>query len=256
MENDLVSIITPLYNAEKFVSETIESVLNQTYENWEMIIVDDCSRDSGPEIVREYQKKDKRIKLIQLEKNSGSAFARNKAIEESKGRYIAFLDSDDLWHPEKLEKQISFMKRNDYAFTFTKYQLMTEEGKLLNRFIEVPKKLNYRQALLLNQVGCSTAMYDIAKLGKVYLPIIKKAEDYGLWLKILKMGYYGYGLNETLVYYRIRKNSLSANKLSLVKYHWKLYRDIEKLSVIEASLYSIGLGFILIKLLRLIEKLF
>lgn len=249
MENDLVSIITPLYNTENYISKTIESVLNQTYQNWEMIIVDDCSSDNGPDIVKKYQKKDGRIRLIQLDKNSGGAIARNRAIEKAKGRFIAFLDSDDLWHPEKLEKQIDFMKRNDYPFTFTKYQLITEDGKLLNKFIEVPKKINYRKALLFNPIGCLTVIYDSKKMGKVYMPLIKKRQDYGLWLKILKMGYYGYGLNETLAYYRLRKNSLSANKFSLIKYQWKLYRDIENLSLVE-SIFYLG-SVILTKILRI-----
>lgn len=256
MIDDLVSIITPLYNAEKYISDTIESVLNQTYEKWEMIIVDDCSSDKGVEIVEKYQKKDERIRLIRLEKNSGSAISRNKGIEEARGRYIAFLDSDDIWHREKLEKQISFMRQNNYVFTFTKYQFMSEDGKLMNKVINVPKKVDYKRALILNPIGCLTAIYDSKIIGKVYFPIIKKSEDYGFWLKILKMGYYGHGLNEVLAYYRIRRNSLSANKFSLVKYHWNLYRNIEKLPIIKSAFYSIGGGFLIVKLLELKEKLF
>jgi teichuronic acid biosynthesis glycosyltransferase TuaG len=237
MENKLVSIITPLYNSGKYVKETIESVLSQTYTNWEMIIVDDCSTDNGVEIIQEYAKKDSRIKLISLAKNSGAAVARNTAIKVAKGFYIAFLDSDDLWKPEKLERQIHFMEKNDYSFTFTSYQQITEDGKKIERIIKVPPILSYRQALLKNPIGCLTVIYSAEKLGKIYMPLIRKRQDYALWLKILKSGVKGYGLNQVLAYYRLRKSSISSNKLDLIKYQWKLYRKIEKLSVPESVFY-------------------
>ncbi|WP_027339026.1 glycosyltransferase family 2 protein [Halonatronum saccharophilum] len=237
MNNKLISIVTPLYNSEDYISKTIESVLGQTHQNWELIIVDDCSSDNGVQIVRKYQKQDSRIKLIELKKNSGSAVARNTAIREADGRYIAFLDSDDLWHPQKLEKQIKFMKDNNYAFSFTKYQHMTEESNLVNKYINVPERLSYRRALLINPIGCLTVIYDTKQLGKVYMPLIRKRQDYGLWLKILKREGYGYGLNENLAYYRLRSNSLSASKINLVKYQWKLYREIEELSILESIFY-------------------
>jgi len=237
MSCELISIITPLYNSKKFIEETIESVLNQTYYNWEMIIVDDCSSDNGIEIVNHYKKQDNRIKLIKLKKNSGGAVARNTAIKEAKGRYIAFLDSDDLWHPKKLEKQIEFMQKNNYAFTFTKYQQMTEDSNLIDKFINVPEKISYRKALLINPIGCLTVIYDTQKVGKVYMPLIRKRQDYGLWLKILKKEGYGYGLNENLAYYRLRDNSISASKMNLVKYQWKLYREVENLSIVESTFY-------------------
>jgi len=234
---DLVSIITPLYNAQEYIEDTIKSVQNQTYQNWEMIIVDDMSKDSGIEIVKKYIEQDKRIKLIRLKENSGAAVSRNRAIKEANGKYIAFLDSDDIWFPKKLEKQLMFIKKNEYAFTFTKYQQMAENGKKMNSYIDVPDTLNYEQALLKNPVGCLTAMYSVEKLGKVYMPLIKKRQDYGLWLKILKKGVTGYGLNETLAYYRLRKNSVSSNKFKLIKYQWKLYRKIEKMSITKSLFY-------------------
>lgn len=233
----LVSIITPLYNSEKFIEETIKSVLSQTYNNWEMLIVDDCSTDNGVEIVEKYQVKDKRIKLIRLSKNGGGAVARNKGIEEAKGDYIAFLDSDDLWHYQKLEKQIKFMKKNNYTFTFTKYQQMNEKGEKLDRYINVPKTLTYRQTLLKNPIGCLTVIYNSKELGKIYMPLIRKRQDYALWLKILKKGIIAHGLNENLSYYRLLENSISSNKISLIKYQWKLYRKIEKLSILESFFY-------------------
>ncbi len=237
MKNKLVSIITPMYNSEKFIDETIKSVLNQTYKEWEMIVVDDNSADKGAEIVERYANLDERIKLIRLNKNQGGAVARNIAIKNSHGDYIAFLDSDDIWTPTKLEVQLRFMQENNYPFTFTAYQQITEEGKKTKKIIKVPSTLNYRQALLKNPIGCLTVIYDVQKLGKVYMPLIRKRQDYALWLKILKKGITGHGLNENLAYYRLRKNSVSSNKIDLIKYQWKLYREIEKLSFFESVFY-------------------
>ena len=237
MKNKLASIITPLYNSEKYVDETIESILAQTYKNWELIVVDDNSTDNGPEIVQKYAEKDERIKLIKLNKNQGAAVARNTAIKVAKGSYIAFLDSDDLWTPTKLEEQIQFMEENNYSFTFTAYQQISEDGKKQKKIIEVPSTLSYRQALLKNPIGCLTAVYDAEKLGKIYMPLIRKRQDYALWLKILKTGVKGHGLNKILAYYRLRKSSVSSNKIDLIKYQWTLYRKIEKLSIFESIFY-------------------
>jgi len=248
MRNELVSIITPLYDSEEFISRTIESVLSQKYKNWEMIIIDDCSNDNGVNIVKKYKKNNKQIKLVQLSKNSGAAVARNKGIKKANGKYIAFLDSDDLWHPEKLEKQISFMKKKDYAFTYTNYQKMTESGDLTGVTVKSPSKLDYKKALHTNYIGCLTAIYNAKKLGKLYMPEIRKRQDYGLWLKILKR-VNGYGLDENLAYYRVRDNSVSANKFNLIKYNWKLYRDIENLSLVRSFYYI--LYTIILKLLKL-----
>ena len=239
MKNDIISIITPLYNSEKYIKQTIESVLAQTYKKWEIIVVDDVSTDKGIVIVKKYISKDNRIKLIQLEKNGGGAVARNKAIESANGRYIAFLDSDDLWHPKKLEKQIKFMQKKGYAFTFTKYQKMKENGELLDTYMDVPKRINYKKALFGNPIGCLTAVYDVEKLGKIYMPNIRKRQDYALWLKILKKEKYAYGLNESLAYYRLRENSVSSNKKDLIKYQWELYREIEKLNLFQSLFYLI-----------------
>jgi len=235
--NNMVSIITPLYNGEKYIEETIKSVQNQTYKNWEMLIADDQSSDGGADIVRVYAENDQRIKLISLEKNGGAAVARNTAISQANGKYIAFLDSDDLWESQKLEKQIKFMQENKYEFTFTKYRQIKEDGNKTKKYISVPSNLTYRQALLKNPIGCLTVMYDVEKLGKIYMPMIENREDYGLWLKILKSGVVGHGLNECLAYYRLRKNSLSSKKLKLIKYQWKLYRKIENLNVFQSFFY-------------------
>jgi glycosyltransferase involved in cell wall biosynthesis len=244
----MVSIITPSYNSEKFISETIESVLNQTYENWEMIIVDDVSPDNANEVIEKYVEKDNRIKLIKLEQNSGPAVARNKAIEESSGRYIAFLDADDLWKPEKLEKQIKFMSENDCGLSYSNYETMSEQGVLQNKIISSPSRLSYENLLKSNYIGCLTAMYDTKKVGKVYMPLIKKRQDYGLWLKILKKTDYAYGMNESLSIYRLMSESVSSNKWKLLKYNYLLFKEHEGFSSLK-SLYYLAWN-ILIKILK------
>lgn len=233
---ELVTIVTANYNAEKFIEDTINSVLAQTYPNWEMIIVDDCSTDSSIKIIEQYTKTDNRIRLIRLDKNSGPAVARNRAIEEANGRYIAFLDSDDLWLPKKLEKQLAFMESNNIAFSYSAYDLIDEEGSDLGHF-SVPEKQSYKDLLKTCPIGCLTAIYDTKILGKVTMPLILKRQDYGLWLKLLKQIEYAYGLNETLAVYRIRKNSISSNKFKAAQYQWKIYRDVEKLGLFKSVYY-------------------
>ncbi len=236
MKNDLVSIITPSYKSERFIEDTIKSVLNQTYENWEMIIIDDCSPDSSNTIIEKYMKEDNRIKLIRLEKNSGPAVARNTGIREAKGRYIAFLDADDQWLPEKLEKQINFMEEKNLAITYSSYYIIDEEGKEVGEYIVEPV-LTYNELLKRNMIGCLTGIYDTSKLGKVYMPDILKRQDHGLWLKILKKVGTTKGIVEPLAIYRLRKNSVSSNKLLAAKYTWKLLRDVEGLNIFKASYY-------------------
>ncbi|MCT7492530.1 glycosyltransferase family 2 protein [Aliarcobacter cryaerophilus] len=236
MNYKLVSIITPSYKSEKFISQTIESVLGQTYQNWEIIIVDDVSPDNSNKIIEEYSKKDSRIKLIKLEKNSGAAVARNIAIEESKGRYIAFLDADDIWKPEKLEKQIEFMRKNNYAFTYTAYEKIDENGLVFGE-IGVPLKVSYNQLLKTCVIGCLTAVYDTNKLGKVYMPTNTKREDFATWLSICKKVDFAYGIKENLSQYRVYKSQSSNKKVKMAKENWKLYREIEKLNIFKAIYY-------------------
>jgi glycosyltransferase involved in cell wall biosynthesis len=231
-----VSIITPLHNAEKFIADTISSVIAQTYQDWELIIVDDVSDDESVTLVESAVEKDSRITLIRLSKNSGAALARNTAIKVANGRYIAFLDSDDLWLPQKLETQLAFMRENGYAFTFTAYERIDEEGKSLGS-VGVPEKVSYRQMLKTSVIGCLTAMYDTAYFGKVYMPLIRKRQDYGLWLKLLKQTEFAYGIQQPLGLYRIRRDSISSNKLNTSTYNWRLYRDIEKLPFLASCYY-------------------
>lgn len=245
----LVSIITPTYNCGKFIAETILSVQNQTYKDWEMLIVDDCSNDNTENIVLEFIKKDKRIKYYRLKENSGAAVARTKAMELAKGYYMAFLDSDDIWVEDKLEKQINFMEKNGYFFSCTSYEQVNEENKALNKIVKPVKKCDYNRLLLDCPVGNSTVMYNVEKMGKFKVPNIRKRNDDALWLQMLKKERYLYGFDEVLMKYRIRKNSISSNKLKVIKYHWILYRKIEHLGILR-SLFHV-FYWCLIKILKI-----
>ena len=213
----LVSIVTPNYNCQKYIAETIESVLKQTYTNWEMLIVDDCSTDGSYETALEYSKKDTRIKVFRNEKNSGAAISRNKAIEESEGEYLAFLDSDDLWLPEKLEKQIKFMQDNGCDFSFTKYEHIDEQNHSLLKVAKVIKRLTYKRMMLHCFPGCLTVIYNQKKIGKIYTPNIKKNNDSALFYPVLRVTSNAMGLDECLGLYRIRKNSISRNKIKMIQ---------------------------------------
>ncbi len=240
----LISIITPVYNSAAFIGDTIESVLNQTYTNWEMILVDDVSTDDSVAVIKSFD--DDRIKLIQLEKNSGPAVARNTAILKAKGRYIAFLDSDDLWLPEKLEKQLAFIQQKNCAVVHSAYEIMDAAGNHTGKIISAPETLTYNQLLNYNYIGCLTGMYDTEKTGKVLMPDISKRQDYGLWLAILRQGYIACFQHEVLALYRTGRVSVSSNKAATASYNWKILREIEKLPLWKAvwhfSVYTF-LGF-------------
>lgn len=229
MDFGLVSIITPSYNSADYIAETIETILAQTYTNWELLITDDCSSDKTCEIVYEYCSKDSRIKFFQLDKNSGAGVARNNSIKEAKGRFIAFCDSDDCWYPTKLEKQLEFMVKNGYEFTCTSYDCCNENNEIVG-FVSCKKKITYLSLLKDNSIGCLTSMYDISRIGKIYMPTIRKRQDWGLWLAIIKKTKYVYGLQEPFAKYRIRSNSISSNKLAMLKYNYRLYKEVEGFS--------------------------
>ena len=235
---DLVSIIMPSYNTAKYISDSINSVINQTYENWELIIVDDCSTDNTDEIVNEFLK-DKRIKYFKNEKNSGAAISRNKALREAKGRWIAFLDSDDLWVPEKLEKQIKFMEENNYYFSYSYYQEIDEEGKKLGIEIQGPKKISKFGMYNYCWVGCLTVMYDATKVGLIQIKDIKKNNDYAMWLKVIKKAdcyLYPY----SLAFYRKRTGSISRQSyIKLIKWHYKLFKEADEQNSINSFILTI-----------------
>lgn len=233
--NKLVSIITPSYNSSKFIEDCIKSVISQTYLEWEMIIVDDCSTDESKSLIKKYSKKDKRIKTFFLEENVGAAVARNIAIRESKGKYIAFLDSDDLWKKNKLEEQLCFMISNDISFSFTSYQPISENGFEKYSVVEVPKEIDYHSYLKNTIIGCLTVIIDREKTGEFYMPNIRSSHDMALWLLIMKRGFTAHGLNENLAYYRIVSTSNTSKKWKAAREVWSVYRRVEKLNL----MYSI-----------------
>ncbi len=238
MCNELVSIIIPVYNAEFFLESTINSVLDQTYKNFELLLINDCSTDNSKKIYEKY-KSDKRIKWYDLDYNSGAATARNKGIEKSKGKYICFLDADDLWEEDKILKQYNFMKEKDISFSFTSYRFVNEKGIPKNKTVHVPTRINYKKALKNTIIWTSTVMLDMNKLKKkdIYMPDVKRGQDTATWWKILKRIDYAYGLDEILSYYRITRNSLSSNKIIALKRTWNLYRNVENLSFIKSLYY-------------------
>jgi len=240
--HNLVSIITPAYNAERFLSETIDSIIKQTFTNWELLITDDCSNDDTLQLLQEYAKKDKRIKVFQLAVNAGPGVARNNSIKHATGRYIAFCDIDDVWLPEKLEKQVDFLQENDLPFTFSSYQKMNELGEK-GGIIKVPDELSYDTLLKTCPIGCLTAIYDTVKIGKVYMPEIRKRQDYGLWLKIFRIIGKSKAMPEVLAYYRIVPNSVSRNKFKAAKYQYRVLREVAEVPATKAWYYFIHYAF-------------
>ena len=239
----LISIITPSFNSEKFISETIQSVQNQTYKNWELLIVDDCSEDKTIEIIEAFVQNDTRIQLFQLHNNQGTGFARNHALSLAKGRFIAFLDADDLWKPEKLTTQIDFMKTNNLPFTFSFYECVDEAGTKLNKTIEAPKKLNYIQLFFCNYIGNLTGIYDTDYFKKIPISCIRKRQDWMMWLTILKQIKTAKPVPKSLAYYRIRQNSISASKIDLLQHNFRVYREFHHLNIVFSSFCMIGFLF-------------
>lgn len=228
--NGLVSIITPAFNAARFISDTIESARAQTYTDWEMLVVDDCSSDQTAVIVNQCAKQDERIYLLQHEHNLGPANARNTALSKTRGRYIAFLDSDDLWLPEKLERQFHFMHEKNAAISFTQFRRISADGSRCGGLIRVPPRITYYQLLKNTAIATSTVMIDRDKTGPFAM---KKTyyDDYALWLELLKHGFIAYGLQEDLMRYRVVTRSVSRRKVNSAIWVWRTYRNIEKLSI-------------------------
>lgn len=231
MSTPTVSIIMPNYNSQKYIVATLNSIIEQKFEKWELLITDDCSTDNSLEIIKKYSENDARIKYFSLEKNSGAAVARNNSIKKATGKILAFIDSDDIWHKDKLYKQLAFMEKNNYLFTSTSYEWMDEENKLLNNVIKSHKELNY-EGVLKYCPGNSTVMYNVEKIGKVYSPDIKKRNDFVMWLQVIKKAKKLYGMDEVFTQYRVHDESLSRNKIKLIKYQWEVYRKHERLSLI------------------------
>lgn len=219
----LVSIIIPTFNSEYTIRETVESILNQTYPYFEIIITDDSSSDTTISVIKSF--KDSRIQLNELQKNKGAGIARNTSIRMARGKYIAFCDSDDLWTADKLEIQIKFMNEKKIAFSYSSYYIINENGEYL-RTKNVSSKISFQSTLLKNEIGCLTAIYDQEMIGKRYMDEIRKRQDYLLWLKILKDIDIAEGIQAPLALYRVRQNSISRNKLGLLEYNYKVYRAL------------------------------
>ena len=237
MSNELVSVIMPSYNTSQYIAQSIQSVIDQTYKNWELIIVDDCSTDNTDEIIMSFD--DDRIRYFKNESNSGAAISRNRALQEAKGKWVAFLDSDDLWLPQKLEKQIDFMEKNEYKFTYTAYKEMTEKGIPNGVFVTGPKRINKRKMFNYCWLGCLTVMYDANCVGNIQIADLKKNNDYAMWLKCIKKTECVF-LNEDLSYYRLRNGSIShGSKWKLIKHHYLLYRIGENKGIISSAFSTI-----------------
>lgn len=238
---DLVSIIVPVYNAEKFLEDTINGILNQTYQNWELIFVDDCSKDNSAKLIKSFIKKDKRIKYIKMDKNGGPALARNKGIDEAKGKFLCFQDADDLWDKDKLEKQVSFMKEKNCAFSFTSYEFADSNALPTGKKVVAKEKVTYRYALKNNIISTITVMFNLELIDKelIKMPDLIYVEDTATWWKILRNGYVAYGMPNVFSYYRRSENSQSSNKVRTLKKLWDLYRKEEKLNIFSASYYFI-----------------
>ena len=238
MERELVSVIMPTYNASKYLADSIESILAQTYTNLELVITDDGSTDTKTlEILRNYSEKDSRVRVFYLEKNMGAGPARNNSIKEARGRYIAFCDSDDNWMPEKLEKQLAFLEECRSRVTYSSYIMCDEKDNEIGLFIP-PRKITYYGMLRDDKMGFSTCIYDAKTIGKkYYMPSLRKRQDWAMVINLMKHCRVAYGMKEPLVYYRIRSNSISRNKLALVRFNTKVYQEVLGFSKFKSYLY-------------------
>ncbi len=231
----LVSIVVPVYNAERFLKETVQTVQNQTYQKWELLLVDDCSADESRTIALQLMQQDERVRLICQETNQGAAKARNRGVQEAKGRYLCFLDADDLWEPNKLQEELTFMQEKQAGFAFTGYEFADEAGVGLGKIVRVPEKITYKEALKNTTIFTSTVMLDreLIEDQYIYMPLVP-SEDTATWWQLLKRYDVAYGLDKNLVKYRRSENTLSSNKWVAIQRIWNLYRRQEGFSVIKS----------------------
>lgn len=230
----LVSIVVPMHNAADFIDDTIHSVLGQTYENWELILVDDCSSDNTLKVVGQFA--DEKIRVILCKRNGGAAKARNRGVSAARGRYLCFLDADDLWQPSKLERQIEFMKETGAAFSYASYVFADAAGRPNGKVVRVPSTITYKQALKNTTIWTSTVMFDMRKLkkGDVKMPDVRRGQDTATWWKVLKKIDQAYGMKEVMAIYRRSDKSLSSNKIVALKRTWNLYRNVEHLNLLRS----------------------
>lgn len=236
-ERPLVSVIVPCYNMERFITDTINSVINQTFADWELLITDDASTDETVKLIQSLAENDNRIHVSINPEHSGIATSRNCCIQNAKGRFLAFLDADDLWHPDKLQRQLQFMQEHEVAFCYSAYELIDESGKPLGKTIKTAGDLTYKAFLHNTIIGCSTVMIDTEKVGAVVVPDFRTSEDTATWLNLLRQGFKAYAVEETLTSYRIRNHSASSNKMKAATDLWRVYRRQEKLPLPKA-IYS------------------
>lgn len=241
--NPLVSIIMPCYNAEQYVAQSIESVLAQTYDNWELLITDDVSTDKSVEILTQYCTKDDRINVLVPDYHQGIARTRNMSISRAKGRFVAFLDNDDLWKPDKLEKQIAYMLENKIGFTYTSYELIDAEGRPKNKVIKTQGVIDYKKYLRNTIIGCGTVVVDRQLVGHISMPINDTSDDMALWLNILRQGFKAYPLKDVYQQYRVTGKSASSNKFKASRDVWHVYRENEGFSIIKSAYYFIVSAF-------------
>lgn len=239
MKQNLVSIITPVYNARNFIMSTAQSVINQTYQCWEWILIDDCSTDDSWKILNNLSENDKRIKIYRNKTNLSSGKTRNLAIRKAIGRYIAFLDIDDLWHSKKLSIQVSFMLKNKYHFTHTSYGYIDEKGEKIKSIFRVNKEVGYNDLLKRTEIACLTAIYDAKKIGKFYMSHHSRKQDYALWLKILKTGVKCYGIDKNLASYRQVSSSATSKKYKLVFKHITFLKETQNFGLLKSIYYTI-----------------
>lgn len=228
----------PVYNSEKTISDTIKSILCQTYNKWELLITDDCSTDQTINIIKKFQKGDKRIKIYKLRKNSGAGVARNNSIDKSNGKFLAFIDADDIWKREKLQRQMDFMNLSDYKFSYTAY-FTKKKDKIINNHIEIPLKVSYTDILKTCSIYTSTVIIE-KELLSFPMPLIRRRQDFLTWVKILEKLDFAYGINLPLMGYNISKDSLSSNKINVAKIQYECYRHHLNFSIIRSTYYFIN----------------
>lgn len=229
-DNQKVSVITPIYNAERFLRETLDSILTQTYKDIEIVLVDDCSKDASATIIREYSEKHDNILYHLQEKNMGAAVARNTALQLATGRYVAFLDSDDLWEPEKVQRQIDLMRQENAAICFTAIDMVDETGKQIKSKRPVKRQVDYRFLLHNTMLATSSIVVDRKLLGDFRMPLRRSGQDYATWLQLMRNGAIAYGIDEALVHYRVSSGSLSSNKFKSIKQVWEIQTKDENIS--------------------------
>jgi len=243
MKNPSVSVITPCFNADKYISSCLESVQNQTFQDWEHIVIDDNSKDDSSGIIKDYADKDPRILFKSIQHNTGTAAGRNSAITASRGRYIAFLDADDLWLPEKLEVQLGLMKQHAWAFTFSDYAIINQEGVTVRDRVGIPSYVEYEDLLKNTVIGCLTVVIDSHKIHDLVMPALRSGQDYALWYRILRSGFVANGIERVLAKYRIVPGSLSRNKIYAARRMWRLYREYENINVLRSSWYFMNYAY-------------